>query len=248
MRAESYDGVPAPVLAERVGVPRLALYATVGSVLDVAHELAADGAADGTLVLADRQESRRGRHGSLWASPEGTGIWLAMIRRTSAAPTNGVLALRAGLVLAEALEALGAPARLKWPNDVLLADGKVAGILCEARSAPGVGHWVAIGLGLNVTGAAPVPGAAVLADTVPEADRVGVLAALVPRLASLALAGELSGGERRAWAARDWLRGRELLTPIAGRASGLGADGALLVDTPEGTRHILGGTVTCSSR
>lgn len=247
-RVESFDGVPVSVLAERVGVPLLALYDAVGSALDVAHTLAADGAPDGTLVLADRQDAGRGRQGRAWVSPAGTGVWLAMVRRTAATPASGVLALRVGLALVETMEDLGVSVGLKWPNDVLLADGKLAGILCEARSAPGVGHWVAVGVGINVTGAAPAPGAAVLATTVPEADRLGVLAVLVPRLARLGLGSALTEVEQRAWAAHDWLRGRELTAPMPGQAAGIAADGALLVATPDGTRRILGGTVTCSSQ
>lgn len=241
--ALSYDGVPAPVLAERLGVPHLALHERVGSTLDVAHRLAEDGAPSGTLVLADTQDAGRGRQGRAWASPPGHGIWLAMIRR---APESGVLALRVGLAVADTLDALGATVTLKWPNDVLLAGAKLAGILCEARS--GRDPWVAIGVGLNVTGPPPVPHAAALHQAVPGADRVGVLLGLVPRVLAMSTHAALTAAECAAWAARDALVGCDVMAPVLGRAAGIAPDGALLVMTPDGERRILSGTVTCSSR
>ncbi|MGH7607785.1 MAG: biotin--[acetyl-CoA-carboxylase] ligase, partial [Gemmatimonadales bacterium] len=135
------DGVPAGHLARRWGVPRCAVFGRIGSSLDAVHELGAAGAPSGTIVIAAEQTAGRGRDGRLWQSPPG-GVWLGMLLR-HAAPAAGVLSLRMGLVVADVVdELLGADrARLKWPNDVLVGDRKVAGVLAEARWHGGAPQW-----------------------------------------------------------------------------------------------------------
>ena len=122
--------------------------------MDVAHAIAADGAPAGTLVLAASQEQGRGRSGKHWLSAPDAGLWCTFIERPRDARALDVLALRVGLHLAEALDALvdsarEGPVQLKWPNDLWLASGKLGGILIEARWRDGVPEWVAIGVGIN---------------------------------------------------------------------------------------------------
>lgn len=239
----AYDGLAPEVLAARLATPGLVYLPEVTSTLDEAHRLAARGAPAGSAVLADRQTRGRGRLGRPWSSPAGQGIWLAYLVRPAAA--TGVLALRVGLAVARAVEALGARPGLKWPNDVLLDDRKLAGVLCEARWARGVPAWVAVGIGINVHGPLP-PDLAARAATLSEAvaaDRVAVLERLLPALHGLSAAAVLDAGERDALAARDWLQGRALAAPAAGRAAGIDASGALLVETARGTVRVTGGTV-----
>ncbi len=240
----NYDNVSSAELAARLRTPGLLCLPEVGSTLDIVHELAAEGAPAGTLVLTDMQTRGRGRQGRSWHSPPGIGVWLGYLVRVPHPLETGLLSLRVGLAMAEALADLGAGCRLKWPNDVLVADRKVAGILCEGRSVPAA--WVAVGIGVNVRG--PLPEA--IADTattldahVPDVTRVGLLERLVPRLHMLSSRPELSDSEREAYRRHDWLFGRRLLEPVDGTALGIDADGALLVETGNGTRRVLTGTV-----
>jgi BirA family biotin operon repressor/biotin-[acetyl-CoA-carboxylase] ligase len=157
--------------------------------------------------------------------------------------------IRAGLALADAVDALlgRAETRLKWPNDVLLGDRKLAGILGEARWQGGRLEWLAVGVGVNVCNAIP-PGVArsavALVEWLPAVRRLDLLDRLVPALAGIAPdAATLSPAECQAFAARDWLSGRELRAPAAGRATGLAPDGALLIHSDTGTVAVREGHV-----
>ena len=228
------DGVPASTLARRWGVPHAAVFRTLTSSLDVVHDLGSRGAPHGTTVIAEEQTAGRGRDGRTWRSPEG-GVWLGMLLRPGHVDL-GALSVRAGLVVADAVdELIGAPAaRLKWPNDVLLGDRKLAGVLCETRWQGESPEWLALGVGVNVCNELPpelAHRAVALQEFVPGLRRVDVLDRLVPALAAVATGRPtLTEAECRAFAERDWLRGRELRAPAAGRARGLSPDGALLVE------------------
>ena len=115
--------------------------------MDLAHRLASEGAPDRTLIWAARQEQGRGRLGRTWVSPEG-GAYLSLIFRPNRLPAEiPQLSLVAGLAVAEAIrEATGLFTAIRWPNDLLLNDKKVVGILVEARNGA-----IVIGIGINVT-------------------------------------------------------------------------------------------------
>jgi BirA family transcriptional regulator, biotin operon repressor / biotin---[acetyl-CoA-carboxylase] ligase len=236
-----YDGSDALDLARTVAVPRVALFDSVGSTLDVAHELAAQGAPAGTVVLADRQTAGRGRSGRRWSSESGAGIWLTILERPRDAAAVEVLSLRLGLAAARALDRFAPkPVQLKWPNDLYVAGHKLAGILVEARWRDRRPEWLAAGMGVNV---APPQGIAA-ASLRPGVRRVDVLAALVPALrAAAALAGPLSPGELAAYAERDLARGRRCREPLPGRVQGITSRGELLVATAEGMRAARGGSL-----
>ena len=121
-----------------IGRPRLHLRST-SSTNDRARELAAAGAPHGTLVTAGMQTAGRGRQGRTWTAPPGTALLASLVLRAS----DGLLPLRAGLAVADVA---GDEARVKWPNDVLVAGRKVAGILAEARPQEG---WTVLGIGVN---------------------------------------------------------------------------------------------------
>jgi len=238
------DGVPAAVLGRRWGVPTCRVLSSVGSVLDVVHDLGAAGAPAGSVVVAVEQTAGRGREGRTWFSPEG-GAWIAVLLRPiggtggtgagAAGGPMGTVSIRAGLIVADVVDDLvGAPeARLKWPNDVLLRDRKLAGVLCEGRWHGEELQWLAVGLGVNVANAIPAAlhaTAITLAERLPGIRPLHVLDRLVPPVARLgAPTSRLSEQECTAFAARDWLRDRALLRPIAGRGAGVRDDGALLV-------------------
>jgi BirA family biotin operon repressor/biotin-[acetyl-CoA-carboxylase] ligase len=152
-----------------------------------------------------------------------------VLLRPRVRPEGGALAIRAGLATVAALAATapGVAAGLRWPNDVVVADRKVGGILCEARWSGDVLAWVAVGVGLNVRGpVAPAvrDRAVALRDLAPEVSRLALLAALVPRLVALeALPAVLTGEERRAFLRAEW---RE---PGSEETVDLEPDGARLV-------------------
>lgn len=242
----SYDGWSAATLATRLRAPGCLVLPTVTSTLDLVHEMAADGAPAGTVVLADEQVAGRGRQGRRWYSPPGRGIWLGYLTRPETAPDGGVLALRVGLALVAAVEEVGAAVALKWPNDVVADGRKLAGVLCEAQWEGARPVWIAVGVGMNVHG--PLPAAlrdraVALDELVPDVTRVAVLERLVPRLHRLPDAATLSETERDAFARHDWLAGRRLVEPVPGEARGIGADGALLVHHGGTVRRVAGGTV-----
>ena len=247
MAAVTLDGVPAHLLARRWGVPQAAVFRTLPSSLDAVHELGAAGAPHGATIVALEQTAGRGRDGRTWRSPPG-GAWLAVLLRPSRADI-GALSIRAGLVVADAVdELLGRPrARLKWPNDVLLDDRKLAGVLCEGRWQGETLQWLALGVGVNVCNEIPAelaPRATALHQLLPHIRSVDLLDRLVPGLAAIVAGGvALTEAECQAFAERDWLRGRELREPAAGRAAGIRADGALLVDCGATTVAVLDGHV-----
>lgn len=121
-----------------------------GSTNDDARALARAGAPEGTVVLASRQTSGRGRLGRSWSSPAG-GVYLSAVLRPSLAPVEmGPLALVVGLGIARGLDRLGVTVGLKWPNDVLMSGRKLAGILLEMTAEGDRVDWVVVGLGINV--------------------------------------------------------------------------------------------------
>ena len=211
----------------------------VASTMDALHELAQAGAVAGTAVVADEQTAGRGSRGRAWASPRG-GLWLSVLARPAAAGLE-LVSLRSGLAVAEALESLGLgrELRLKWPNDLMLGDRKTGGILCEARWHGSALAWVVIGLGLNVANppAADLAGSATnLASVRPGLTPGGLADPIIEALRTVdAAGGPLSADERARFGRRDWLRGRMLAAPAAGRADGLEADGALRVRAADGT-------------
>lgn len=212
---------------------------SVPTTQDVIHELAEGGAPTGTAVVARSQTGGRGSRGRQWSAPVG-GLWLSVLCRPEGEAAIAVLSLRVGLAVAAVLEQgrHGIQVRLKWPNDLLLADRKLGGVLCEARWQGGAPAWVAVGVGINVANRLPLElGTAAIAlgevvpEIVPGAIEAGVLAAV--RAAGSA-GGGLTRVELSEYSARDWLLGRALRMPLAGTAAGLAPDGSLLVRGPDG--------------
>jgi BirA family biotin operon repressor/biotin-[acetyl-CoA-carboxylase] ligase len=224
-----YDGLDAKRLEHLTGVPLVVLESSVPSTQDEAHRRAAAGAPSGTLVLSDEQTAGRGRQGRAWLSPAGRGVWLSLLLRPVRAPQGGALAIRCGLACLAALAevAPGVAARLRWPNDIVVAGRKLGGILCEARWSGEALSWVAVGVGLNVRG--PVDPAlrdraVALGDVAPEVSRLALVTALVPRLRALEdLPAALTAEERRAFLRSEW---RE---PGAEETVDLDPDGARIV-------------------
>ena len=129
---------------------RIEYYQEVGSTNDVARELAIQGTPEGTVVVAETQSMGRGRMGREWFSPKG-GIWLSVVLRPRVSPDKvSKLALMFGVVATKTLLLEGVECGLKWPNDVLVDDKKVCGILTEIDAELDVVNYVIIGVGINV--------------------------------------------------------------------------------------------------
>jgi BirA family biotin operon repressor/biotin-[acetyl-CoA-carboxylase] ligase len=161
---------------------------------------------DGSVLLAEYQNAGRGRHGRQWSAPPRAQIALSVGVGAASVPQSGWgwLALATGVAVADALAAVaGVSAGLKWPNDVLVNDGKLAGILAEVVAPAPV---IVLGLGLNVT---------LTADEAPD-----------PAATSLLMLG--SSAADRNTLARGILR--ELAVRIDAWRTAGGADPALLAD------------------
>jgi BirA family biotin operon repressor/biotin-[acetyl-CoA-carboxylase] ligase len=126
--------------------------ARVDSTQQVARDLARDGAAEGTAVVAEEQTAGRGRLGRTWHSPAGENLYCSVVLRPPRAPGEvPQIALVAGIAVAAAVEeATGRRPAIKWPNDVLLDGKKVAGILTEMESELDRVHHVIAGIGVNL--------------------------------------------------------------------------------------------------
>ena len=236
----AFDGIGAEELCRRWAIPRLEVFEALGSTQDVAHELAAGGAPDGTVVLVNRQTAGRGRNGKTWqSSPDD--VCLSYVMRAPAGAAIGALPLRVGLQLAQRVESLaGDRITLKWPNDLFYRNGKVAGILVEARWRGAVLDWLVIGVGVNVGQPARPFGATALPA---EVGRQAVAAAVVGALrAAGAEMQPLTIDEMREFAARDRALHRRCVAPRSGVVAGIESSGALLIEMDGG-----GGPVAISS-
>jgi BirA family biotin operon repressor/biotin-[acetyl-CoA-carboxylase] ligase len=172
---------------------------STGSTNDDARALPADGLP--ALVIADTQTKGRGRGSNRWSSPAGS-IALTLTVSGIEGSRLGLLPLGAGACVAEALRALGAQAQVKWPNDVLVDDLKVCGILCESSLLEGSAR-VFIGIGINVDSIPTGPGASgtSLAAHGIAVDRPALVADIAARL--LGLMRDAQPGEEvvKAWKA-----------------------------------------------
>ena len=128
-------------------------YDTLASTNEAARTLASAGAVHGTVVVAEEQTEGRGRNGRTWFSAPGRGIYLSLILKPGEAGIGAapVQIATAVAVAHTAMKLTGKPARLRWPNDVLMSRGKVAGILTEATDVGGAGATWVVGIGFNVS-------------------------------------------------------------------------------------------------
>jgi BirA family biotin operon repressor/biotin-[acetyl-CoA-carboxylase] ligase len=201
--------------------------------MDVIHALAEQGAEAGTVVVAGEQLEGRGSRNRSWHSPPG-GLWLSALFRPSSAGVVEVMSLRVGLAVAQVLDQFASsPVRLKWPNDLMVEDRKLGGILCEARWQGTTLGWVAAGIGVNVRNPIPAElrgGAAFLAEERPDLHPDELLDSIIAALRELDLSAlRLSADELEQFSSRHWLHGREIREPVAGTVAGLENDGTLQV-------------------
>lgn len=127
-------------------------YFRIDSTNDAALSLAVEGAAEGTVVVAEEQTAGRGRFGRKWFSEKSSGIYASVILRPKLSPADApALTLMAGLAAHRALSAAtGLEVDIRWPNDLLVNRKKVCGILTEMNAELGRLHHVVLGIGVNV--------------------------------------------------------------------------------------------------
>lgn len=125
---------------------------TIDSTNTKAQELAEKGYPSGTLVVADKQESGKGRRGRSWVSPSGTGIFMTLMIKPDINPNNAsMLTLVAALAVAKAITSVtGEKALIKWPNDIVINGKKVCGILTEMNAQFDYINHIVVGIGINV--------------------------------------------------------------------------------------------------
>lgn len=225
-------------------------YDSIDSTSDEAKRLAAQGAPHGAVVHADQQTAGRGRLARRWVSPPGN-LYMSVLLRLDVPPARlPELSFLTAIAVAEALDALlpkDARARLKWPNDVLVQGGKIAGILLEHSDGATI-----IGIGLNVLHApanAEYKTASILAcgglATVDGARDI-----LLTRLEAHLATWLAEGFEpvRTGWLERAHRTGTEVRVNVGGQTvdgtfAGLDVDGALLLETSDGRRRVVAGDV-----
>jgi BirA family biotin operon repressor/biotin-[acetyl-CoA-carboxylase] ligase len=221
----------------------------VESTQPIAFAIAADGAPDRSVVIADSQAAGRGRRGRPWHDEPGASLLVSIVLRPHLpAARLATLSLTAGVALAEALErAAGLDARLKWPNDVLVGGRKLAGILLESRlgATPAGGPAVvALGIGVNLTQRSFPSELGDRATSVRlaggrDVDRDGLLTEILARLDHWRGRLETDGFEpvRARWRALADTLGRPVsVDGVAGVAVDVDDDGALLVADDHGVR------------
>jgi len=229
------------------------------------------------VAIADSQTAGRGRQGHRWISPFGGGLYVSLSTHwTGAADMLASLPLAIGVAVAEQLQAfITLPVKLKWPNDLIVEDQKLGGLLLESRPHPNGGSRVLIGLGINLV--SPLPGSVPLKlasdRTLSAFEPVGIaqlvrdgvapnrsiLTAMV--LNSVVAAVDKYRDEgfyafRQRWQARDYLFERNIVvhnteqntSVSSGVAHGVDETGALRVTTNDGEVAVRGGeiSVRCS--
>lgn len=149
--------------ASRLGpcAGRVSYCSEVSSTNDVALQLAASGAPEGTTVVAGAQTRGRGRQGRSWLSPPDAGLYVSVLFRPRGVSSLAFLTLMGGVAVAEGIRAsTGLPVLVKWPNDVVVEEEhapradqrrrKVAGILAEASGVGAAVEYAVLGFGINL--------------------------------------------------------------------------------------------------
>jgi BirA family biotin operon repressor/biotin-[acetyl-CoA-carboxylase] ligase len=220
----------------------------------------ADGVAE--VLLAEYQTAGRGRRGRLWLAPPGGALCLSMSWTFGEVPQElGALGLAIGVCALRALRAHGIDAvTLKWPNDLLIGERKLGGVLIDLRAESAGPASVVIGIGINLTLGAALTAQIAQSGTA-ATDLTSVLQPLPGRnaLAASLVSACVTGLRAFAreglkpfiedWRAVDALRGRAVNVSAAdgvarGVARGIDLRGALMLETPQGLRRFISGDVT----
>jgi BirA family biotin operon repressor/biotin-[acetyl-CoA-carboxylase] ligase len=221
-----------------------------GSTNDDAMERARQGEPEGLVVVADVQRSGRGRRSRRWEAPPGSALLSSWLFRPPSPVDPNAVAVAVGVAAVDACRALGASgAGLKWPNDLVVADHKLGGMLAESVVRGDRVEAVVVGIGINVAAVELSADVAATATSLEaaggQADRDGLLVAMVPEVQRRY--GQLVDGDeaglRDAWRRRLDTLGRQVRLELddevfEGTAVDVDPDGALLVDSEGATRRV----------
>lgn len=130
-------------------------YDSISSTNDIAKEWALKKEKEGLVIIGEEQLKGRGRRGRNWESPKGTGIWMSILLRPDISPKDGPkFTLLSAVAVTKAIkEVTGIEGKIKWPNDIIINNKKVCGILTEMNAEIDFINYVIIGIGINVNGA-----------------------------------------------------------------------------------------------
>ena len=197
----------------------------------------------GDVILTGRQTAGRGRLGRAWADTGEHGVAMTVVMkpdRPERMATIAAVGLAWAIEIAQKVTTCPKrqPIGIKWPNDVMLGERKLGGVLCEARWQGDALGWVASGIGINVTNPLPaeVEGSAVRLDSVAPAVTVDqLIEPITAALRRLPLETDrMDPAELADFQGRDWLQGKALVEPKPGIARGISNDGALVIEQANG--------------
>lgn len=270
LHAHQIEGAPTPGGLESSFRRQVIRLVRVGSTNDVAKDLAAQGASEGIVVVADEQTAGRGRLNRRWMAPPGTCLLCSILFRPDLLPSQANrLTMLCSMAAADAVEQLaGLPVGVKWPNDLIVESQisdlksrnwrKLAGILTETGLAGDDLVFVVVGIGINVNVPPEIlPGLApratsILAEIGRQIDRSELLVALLDRVEARYKGLNRGENPRQEWSSRLATLGQrvQVTTPegvLKGVAEAVDGDGALLLRMDDGAiRQLLIGDVTLS--
>jgi BirA family biotin operon repressor/biotin-[acetyl-CoA-carboxylase] ligase len=238
------------------------LYGAIDSTNAAARELAEDEAPAGTLVLCRQQTAGRGRGERRWHSPPGSGLYLSEIFRPEAETMLPLVSMLAGLGVVQELDRRfpRLSPMLKWPNDIMVDDRKLGGILGESSWDETGPRYLVVGVGINVLSMEKTmsPRLRKLAAWIEEFEpgvELGQVAAAVVRGLEWRLGRPpiaLEPAELEVLDAYDWLKSRRVRLlvragedPTPGVCVGIAPDGAILFRPDRGAlRRVTSGTIS----
>ncbi|HIJ81469.1 MAG TPA: biotin--[acetyl-CoA-carboxylase] ligase [Desulfuromonadales bacterium] len=254
------DGIKAQLATAIIGRRLECLQQTVSTNAD-AFRRAEEGAAEGTVVVADSQSGGKGRRGRVWSSPAAVNLYCSVVLRPQIMPQQAPqLTFLSAVAVARAIEQLSAcTPQIKWPNDVLISGKKVAGLLNEMSAETDGINFVILGIGVNLnmtTDQFPAdlhhPATSLLIESGSQVERGKFAACLLTELDRLYSEFLKLGFApvREEWRRRCNASGRKVVVSdagmegLSGMFAGIDEDGALLLKTDAGViERIAGGDV-----
>lgn len=244
----------------RIG-KRIISYAATESTNDIAFRLAEDGAAEGTVVVAEAQTRGKGRMGRHWVSPPGVNLYCSIILRPPIVPMQAAqLTLCSAVAVSRAIEmTTSLRPVIKWPNDVLLDKKKTAGLLNEMSAETEKVNFIILGIGININMTREQfpddirhPATSLSLELGSPVDRCAVARALLKSLDELYEVFLTQGYRpiRNEWLQRSNMLHRRVRIDmndrtLTGKVTGIDEYGALLIECAGGTQEkILAGDVT----
>jgi BirA family biotin operon repressor/biotin-[acetyl-CoA-carboxylase] ligase len=227
-------------------------FQTLDSTNSKAYQLALNGAEEGEVVVSESQEKGRGRLGRQWFSPPYLNLYLSVILRPKISPHQASLnTLMAAVATADAIKKFsGLRPLIKWPNDILLRDRKVAGLLNEIHSETDRIHFVILGIGVNLNMDEKMFSKEIrtvatslkieMGQTVSRKAFLQFFLQELERWYSIFLE-KGSAIILKAWRDRAHIKGRQVKVTsfgktVAGIAIDVDSDGALILETEDGKR------------